>query len=73
MDAFIVAFRIPNLARDLFAEGAMSAAFIPTFTRLLTLHGKSAAWRLGNNVLNALLIGTGLLVTDRYVKLTRVL
>ena len=29
MDAFIVAFRIPNLVRDLFAEGAMSAAFVP--------------------------------------------
>ena len=35
MDAFIVAFRIPNLVRDLFAEGAMSAAFVPTFTRQL--------------------------------------
>ena len=55
MDAFIVAFRIPNLVRDLFAEGAMSAAFVPTFTRRLTLHGKDDAWRLGNNLLNALL------------------
>jgi putative peptidoglycan lipid II flippase len=62
MDAFIVAFRIPNLIRDLFAEGAMSAAFIPTFTRHLTLRGKDDAWRLGNNVLNALLIVTGTLV-----------
>jgi putative peptidoglycan lipid II flippase len=62
MDAFIVAFRIPNLVRDLFAEGAMSAAFVPTFTRQLTLKGKPAAWRLGNNVLNALLITTGLIV-----------
>ena len=58
MDAFNVAFRIPNLVRDLFAEGAMSAAFVPAFTRHLTLHGKAAAWRLGNNVLNALLIAT---------------
>src|SRR5271154_4182633 len=58
MDAFFVAFRIPNLVRDLFAEGAMSAAFVPTFTRHLTLHGKRDAWRLGNNVLNALLIVT---------------
>ena len=58
MDAFIVAFRIPNLVRDLFAEGAMSAAFVPAFTRHLTLHGRPAAWRLGNNVLNALLIVT---------------
>jgi putative peptidoglycan lipid II flippase len=33
MGAFIVAFRIPNLVRDLFAEGAMSAAFVPTLAR----------------------------------------
>ena len=41
MDAFVVAFRVPNLVRDLFAEGAMSAAFVPTFTRQLTLKGKA--------------------------------
>ena len=62
MDAFVVAFRIPNLVRDLFAEGAMSAAFVPTFTRELTLRGKRDAWRLGNNVLNTLLVATGVLV-----------
>jgi putative peptidoglycan lipid II flippase len=62
MDAFVVAFRIPNLVRELFAEGAMSAAFVPTFTRHLTLHGKASAWRLGNNVLSALLVVTGVLV-----------
>jgi putative peptidoglycan lipid II flippase len=62
MDAFVVAFRIPNLVRDLFAEGAMSAAFVPTFTRELAMHGKDAAWRLGNNVINGLLLTTGALV-----------
>ena len=62
MDAFVIAFRIPNLMRDLFAEGAMSAAFVPTFTRELTLHGKHDAWRLGNNVLNTLLVATGVIV-----------
>jgi putative peptidoglycan lipid II flippase len=62
MDAFVVAFRIPNLVRDLFAEGAMSAALVPTFTRELALHGKDSAWRLGNNVINALLVTTGALV-----------
>jgi putative peptidoglycan lipid II flippase len=62
MDAFNVAFRIPNLVRDLFAEGAMSAAFVPTFTRTLASRGKPAAWRLGNLVLNALLLVTGTLV-----------
>jgi putative peptidoglycan lipid II flippase len=67
MDAFVVAFRIPNLVRDLFAEGAMSAAFVPTFTRHLTLRGKSDAWRLGNNLLNALLLVTGGLVLVAFV------
>ena len=59
MDAFRVAFRIPNLVRDLFAEGAMSAAFIPTFTRHLQRHGKDGAWRLGNLVISMLLVVTG--------------
>ena len=62
MDAFVVAFRVPNLVRDLFAEGAMSAAFVPTFTRHLALRGKEEAWRLGNNVINALVLVTGGLV-----------
>jgi len=59
MDAYFVAFRIPNLVRDLFAEGAMSAAFVPTFTRHLTLHGRADAWRLGVNLLTALVLATG--------------
>lgn len=62
MDAYTVAFRIPNLLRDLFAEGAMSAAFVPTFTRVLTLQGRQAAWRLGNLVITALLLVTGTFV-----------
>jgi putative peptidoglycan lipid II flippase len=62
MDAFTVAFRIPNLVRDLFAEGAMSAAFVPAFTRHVTREGKASAWRLGNNVITALIIATGVVV-----------
>ncbi len=58
MDAFNVAFRIPNLLRDLFAEGAMSAAFVPTFTGRLTRRGKDEAWRLGNHVVTALVLVT---------------
>lgn len=61
-DAFRVASRIPNLVRDLFAEGAMSAAFVPTFTRELTLNGRERAWRLANSVINALLLVTGVIV-----------
>ena len=67
MDAFVVAFRIPNLVRDLFAEGAMSAAFIPTFTRRLTRHGKADAWRLANNLINALLLVTGAIVVAGFL------
>ncbi len=61
-DAFNVAFRIPNLLRDLFAEGAMSSAFVPTFTGTTTRDGLPAAWRLANLVLHALLIIVSLIV-----------
>jgi putative peptidoglycan lipid II flippase len=55
-DAFITAFRIPNLLRDLFAEGALSAAFVPTLSKKMEMEGDAAAWRLANIVLNALLV-----------------
>jgi putative peptidoglycan lipid II flippase len=58
MDAFNVAFRVPNLLRDLFAEGAMTAAFVPTFTRTLNARGRDAAWRLGSLVMNVLIVAT---------------
>ena len=61
-DAFTVATRIPTLLRDLFAEGALSAAFVPTFTRYLTRDGKASAWRLGSHVVNSLLVVTGTIV-----------
>src|SRR3954447_18493980 len=62
MDAFNVAFRVPNLLRDLFAEGAMTAALVTTFTATLAARGREGAWRLGNLVINALLIVTSVLV-----------
>ena len=46
MDAFIIAFRAPNLLRDLFAEGALSTAFVTTFSRKIATEGDAAAWRL---------------------------
>jgi putative peptidoglycan lipid II flippase len=55
-DAFNVAFRIPNLLRDLFAEGAMSSAFVPTFTEYRLKHGDDAAWELGRQVMIFLLV-----------------
>lgn len=59
MDAWRVAFRIPNLLRDLFAEGALSSAFIPTFTRTLQRAGKADAFLLASLVLNALMVLLG--------------
>ncbi len=67
MDAFRVAFRIPNLVRDLFAEGAMSAAFVPTFTHELTTGGKPRAWALANSVVTALILITGLLAALGFI------
>lgn len=66
-DAFRVASRIPNLVRDLFAEGAMSAAFVPTFTQQLTVHGRERAWRLASSVINGLLLVTGVIVVGGIV------
>ena len=46
MDCFTVAFRIPNLLRDLFAEGALSQAFVTTFSKRVELSGPESAWPL---------------------------
>jgi putative peptidoglycan lipid II flippase len=62
LDAFITAFRIPNLFRDLFAEGALSAAFVTCFTKKLEREGDRAAWHLASLVVNALVIVVGALV-----------
>ena len=55
-DAFNIAFRIPNLLRDLFAEGALSSAFVPTLVRRLTEKGREEAWLLASRVTNGLAI-----------------
>jgi putative peptidoglycan lipid II flippase len=75
VDAFQVAFRIPNLLRDLFAEGAMSAAFVPTLTQVQEKQGPEAAMRLANLVINFLLVAVsaicllGILFADPVVHL----
>src|SRR5947207_15431252 len=50
LDAFLMAFRLPNLLRDLFAEGALSTAFITTFSKKIAIEGDESAWRLANKV-----------------------
>jgi len=61
-DAFIAAFRIPNLLRDMFAEGALSAAFVPVFKDKLVNSSRSDAFRLACVVLTAILVVVGALV-----------
>jgi len=58
-DAFLIGFRIPNLARDLFAEGALSAAFVPIFVEYLQNKGKEEAAHLANLVATAILVVGG--------------
>ena len=58
-DAWLVAFRIPNLLRDLFAEGALSAAFVPTFTDFLHKKGRPEALGFSQPGLERMLILLG--------------
>lgn len=73
--AFVVAFRIPNLLRDLVGEGATNSAFVPVFTDELTKKGRSDLFRLTQVVLNILfwtLLGltiTGILASGPIVRL----
>jgi len=58
-DAFQLAFRIPSLTRNLFAEGALSSAFVPVFARSLATRGKKDAAELSNLVATALILVVG--------------
>jgi len=50
MDAYNVAFRAPNLLRDLFAEGALSIAFVTVFSKIIVERGTGAAWDLARKM-----------------------
>ncbi len=73
-DAFYVAYRIPNLLRELLAEGSMSAAFIPVFTETLTKESRESARHLANAVFARLIVillvltGLGMLFAPFVVK-----
>ena len=54
--AFVIAFRIPNLFRDMVGEGATNAAFVPVFSEYSRRHTKEDFWELANVVLNLLLV-----------------
>ena len=61
INAFTVAFQVPNLVRALVADSALSAAFVPVFSELLEKGEKARAWRVASTVFWLLLLGlTGL-------------
>src|SRR5438128_3169094 len=56
MDAFLTAFRAPNMLRDLFAEGALSTAFVTTFSQRIATEGDKSAWNLASKVATLTLV-----------------
>ena len=62
MDAFRIAFRLPNVLRDLFAEGALSASLVPTLTRSHVAGGMERVSVLASQVINILIIVSGVIV-----------
>src|SRR5213076_2244883 len=71
LDAFLMAFRLPNLLRDLLAEGALSTAFISTFSGKIAIEGDKSAWRLANKVatLTAVFMLLGIVFAPQLVDL----
>src|SRR5436853_7251774 len=61
-DAYVIAFRIPNLLRDLFAEGALSSAFVTVFSDYLVTRDEKEAFRLSNLVATGLIVVLGIFV-----------
>ena len=55
-DAFIIAYRIPNLLRRLVGEGALTSAFVPTFSRYLKTGDREQLWRFANRMFYTLLV-----------------
>ena len=76
LDAYFVAFRIPDLVFQLLAGATLGSAFIPTFARVMGARGNREAWRLASSVLNLLLLATlvvaviGLLLAPVLVPIT---
>ncbi len=61
LDVYLASFQIPNLLRDLFAEGALSIAFTTMFTRSWDQDGEGPAWELANLILSTMIAVLGVL------------
>ena len=66
-DAFQIAYRIPNLLRDLFAEGALSAAFVPTYAAALVQEGRERAFQLAARLVSLLSVGLASVILLGYL------
>jgi len=61
INAFTVAFQVPNLVRALVADAALSSAFVPVFSELLEKGDRKRAWRVASSLFWLLLLGLGAL------------
>jgi putative peptidoglycan lipid II flippase len=61
LDAYLAAFRLPDILFQLVAGGALASAFIPTFASTLARDGDRGAWRLASAIINLVLILTSIL------------
>ena len=59
INAFTVAFQIPNLVRALLADAAISSAFVPVFSELLEKGERKRAWRVASSLFWLFLLGLG--------------
>ncbi len=55
LDAFLTAFRVPNMLRDMFAEGALSQSFTSVMSKVEEKEGREAAWKLASQVVSQLI------------------
>jgi putative peptidoglycan lipid II flippase len=61
INAFTVAFQVPNLVRSLVADAALSSAFVPVFSELLEKGDRKRAWRVASSLFWLMLLGLGAL------------
>ena len=67
LDAYWVAFRLPDLVFQLLAGATLASAFIPTFARVQAREGREAAWRLASSVLNLVLVATAAVAVIAFI------
>jgi putative peptidoglycan lipid II flippase len=67
MDAFVVAYRIPNLLRDLFAEGALAGAFVKVFTATTEKEGLESAFQKASIILSNIILILTLIISIGFI------